>query len=92
MTPAQRKMLLELRSRLAERGGEIIEIREEADFVGATLRGSGIRRDGGEVELFVLPSGEADVGQLAVPSGTPVSWQSIEAAARHDERRAATDA
>jgi len=91
MTPAQRKMLLELRGRLAERGGEIIEIREQADFVGATLR-EGIRRDRGEVELFVLPSGEADIGQLAVPSGTPVSWQSIEAAARHDERQAATDA
>lgn len=89
MTPAQRKMLLELRGRLAERGGEIIEIREQAEFVGATLRDSGIRRDGGEVDLFVLPSGETDVGQLAVPTGTRVSWQTIEQAARHDQPQAA---
>jgi hypothetical protein len=92
MTAAQSGVLLGLRDRLAVRGGEIIEIREEAGFVGATLRHSGIRRDGSDVEVLVLPNGHAQLGQLAVPTGSTVAWATVEQAARGDQAPAARQA
>lgn len=89
MTAAQRMRLLELRARLAGRDGRIVEIREAAGFVGVTVRGSGLRADDGDVELFVLPDGRANVGQLAVPEGDQVSWETIEQDQRRDQTQAA---
>ena len=80
MTDAQRGRLLDLRERLRARGGEIVEIRELAGFVGATIRGSGLRRDGADVELLVLPDGSAAPGLVAVPTGRTVSWEEVEPA------------
>lgn len=80
VSDAQRRRLLDLRTRLQARDGdrEILEIREQAGFVGITIRGGGLRRDGADTELLLLPDGSAHVAACAVPTGNPVAWESIE--------------
>jgi hypothetical protein len=78
MTGAQRTRLLDLRHRLAARGGEITEVRELAGFVGLTIRGGRLRHDSADVEVLILPGGAAHTGVVAVPTGTPVPWETIE--------------
>jgi hypothetical protein len=78
LTSSQRERLLDLRHRLQPLGGKIVEIRECAGFLGITVRGGGLRRDDGAAELLMLPDGSAHIGVVAVPTGRPVSWETIE--------------
>ena len=77
ITGAQCQWLLDTRTKLAQSGGEVREIRAAADFVGVTL--GGVRRDGGGVDVLLAPNADAAPVAVAVPAGEPVSWEQIEA-------------
>jgi hypothetical protein len=78
MTGAQCGRLLSLRTGVHALGGELVELREQAGWVGATMRGTKLRRDGGDVEILILPGGQAGTGLVCVPEGERVPWEAVE--------------
>jgi hypothetical protein len=82
ITGAQCQSLLDTRTKLAQSGGEVREIRALAGFVGMSIRG--LAPDGGDLEVLLLPDGKANVGTVAVPTGVSVSWGQIEAQHRRE--------
>ena len=86
ISAAQGVRLLDLRRRLGPLGGEIVEVRGAAGFVGVTVRGGELRRDGGDTELLVLPDGATHPGVAAVPGGDSIAWEAIEQAAAGQDR------